>query len=328
MPEDERFIEISDYIDRIVTVDFHTRGFILSIYEYARKINGDFPLSYSAAKDLNSTITDGSYVYMLVGFPTFGTFIAEQDGPVGGAILSRTLAELKHCKIVVFTDLKQSQLVKETFKAAGFTIVDMPDDIVYHTQACVIGVMETEPAPNIFLDNFAPSAVIAVERPGKNKDGNYVSMRGLDLSGKIAKLDELVEQANRKKILTVGIADGGNEIGCGSIREAVERYHPNGMKMASSISTKKLVFASTSNFGAYAVSGALACLNRDLYILPKTSKLIYILERSAQAGLHNGPPLWLDPGTDGVPAELECSILSSIRRMVEEEINPHFPKFY
>lgn len=328
MLNDQRFREIATFLDRLVTVDYHTRLFIIDLYEEAILANGGSPLSYTAALNINEEVYKDSYVYLLVGFPTYGTFVAEQDGPVGGAVLSRTLAELKKCKIIVFTDESQKWLVHDTFRSAGFNIVEEPNQIIYYTQACIKGVDAMDSVDQSFIDVYPPSAIIAIERPSKNGNGKYMSMKGLDLSQKIAKLDEIVEDANRRNILTVGIADGGNEVGCGRISKAVERNHPNGKMIASSVSTRSLMFASTSNFGAYAIAGALAALNQDLHILVSPERINLILERSAHNGLHNGPPLWLDPGTDGVPAELESFIMSSIHRMIWEELNPHFPKFY
>lgn len=325
--EEFRAREISEHIDRLITVDFHTRKFIIELYEAARKCAGNVPLTYKAASAIMGNVKPGSTVIFLSGFPTSGEFVAEQDGPVGAAMLARVLSELLQVRSVVLTDESQAQMTRECFMGCGFSLVDKAAREDH--QVLVRGVKENQNvgAENI-LNEFAPSAVIAIERPSKNIDGKYMSMKGLDISYKVARLDEVIENAKQRGILTIGVGDGGNESGCGLIREDVLKYHPNGPTIASCIKTDILVFASISNFGAYGIAGALAALKGDIYALPDKQTLILTLMNAARSGLHNGPPKWLDPGTDGIPFELEAFVWESIRRMIWEEVNPHFPKFY
>ena len=324
--EESRAKEISEHIDRLITVDFHTRKFIIELYEAARKSAGNVPLTYKAASSIMRKVRPGSTVIFLPGFPTYGTYVAEQDGPVGASMLARVLAELLNVRSVVLTDESQAQMTKNCFMGSGFSLVDKIDE---DHQVLVRGVKENiEVDAQGILDEFSPSAVIAIERPSKNINGKYMSMKGLDLSFKIAKLDEIIEEANRRGILTVGVGDGGNETGCGLIKEDVLKRHPNGATIASCVETDVLVFASISNLGAYGIAGALAAISGDIYALPEKQTLILTLMNAARSGLHNGPPKWLDPGTDGIPFELEAFVWESIRRMIWEEVNPHFPKFY
>jgi len=92
--EEIRVLDIGEHIDRLITTDVHTRKFIIDLYNAARRIQGDKPITYLAAKRILDELKGGETVLMLVGFPTFGTYIGEQDGPVGGAILARTIVEL------------------------------------------------------------------------------------------------------------------------------------------------------------------------------------------------------------------------------------------
>ncbi len=326
---EKRALEICEHIDRLVSTDFHTRKFVIELYEEARKIMNTSSLTYKAAKDINDHVHDGDVIIILAGFPTYDNYIAEQDGPVGAAIFARTLAELKNIKTIILTDSAQAELVKETTKAAGFTTYNDPFEVKHKTQACVYGAKENESFNGErFLDELNPSLILSIERPSRNIEGKYMSMKGLDLSYKIAPIDTLIGSAVERKILTVGIGDGGNEAGCGLIWDAVVSHHPNGKVMASYVKTDDLIFASISNLGAYGLSGALSLINEDIFSLPEKDTLYRALVSSAQAGLHNGPPLWLDPGTDGIPYQLEIFVFEAIRRMIWEEINPHFPKFY
>lgn len=326
---DERAKEIAEHIDRLVTVDFHTRQFIIDLYEAARKKMGNLPLTYAAAKALIDAVKPSSTIVFLPGFPTFGTYIAEQDGPVGASMLARVLAELFEARVVVLTDGRQVDMVKGTFMGAGFSIADSLDEVVHNHQALIEGIKEnTQVDASELLDKYRPAAVIAIERPSRNIEGKYMSMKGIDLSHKIARLDEIVIEAKRRGVVTIGVGDGGNELGCGLIREDVSKYHPNGKVIASNVSTDCLVFASISNLGSYGIAGAVAAISNDVYVLPSREVLLSTLIKAASCGLHNGPPLWLDPGTDGIPYDIELFVWEAIRRMIWEELNPHFPKFY
>lgn len=327
--KDSRLLEISEHIDRLITVDFHTRRFIIDLFHDALKTLKTSSLVYRATKSISSSVKENDTILILAGFPTFDNYIAEQDGPVGAAFFARTVAELLNIKSLVLTDAAQASMVRETLKSGGFSVLKDAAEVRHKTQSAVIGVQENiEFDADSFLDEFAPSLVLAIERPSRNSQGRYMSMKGLDLSYKVAKIDTLIDAAKKKNILTVGIGDGGNEAGCGIIHDFVQKRHPNGNLIASSVATNELVFASASNLGAYGLSAALCAINDDLYALPSKNTLSLMLIKSALVGLHNGPPLWLDPGTDGIPMELEISVTEIMRRMVWEEINPHFPKFY
>ncbi len=327
--DDLRAMEIAEHIDRLMTVDFHTRRFIIDLYNAARARMDGLPLTFKAAKTLLKNVEMGSTILLLVGFPTYGTFIGEQDGPVGAAMLSRELAELLGTRTVVMSDRMQSDKVKTVFASAGFSTVGSMTDSVSPHQAVIRGFEENRNLDvRKILDDLHPSAIIAIERPSRNMAGKYMSMNGTDLSHKVEALDDLIPAARDAGITTIGIADGGNEAGCGLIREDVIRNHPNGEIIASNVCTDLLIFASISNLGAYGLSGAISAISNDLYILPNREILERTLMTAAASGLHNGPPLWLDPGTDGIPCELEIFFWECIRRMIWEELNPHFPKFY
>jgi hypothetical protein len=101
-----------------------------------------------------------------------------------------------------------------------------------------------------------------VEKVGPNKKGVCHTVYGSDVSSSCAKIDYLVEEANRRGILTIGIGDRGNEIGMGVIRDVVEKVVPTGSKckcpcgagIACVTETAVTVLASISNLGAYGIT--------------------------------------------------------------------------
>ena len=66
----------------------------------------------------------------------------------------------------------------------------------------------------------------------------------------------------RAGTVTIGIGDGGNEIGMGRVRARVVRDVPNGAKIASVVRTDHLVVAGTSNWGAWGVVAHLGAGHR------------------------------------------------------------------
>lgn len=64
------------------------------------------------------------------------------------------------------------------------------------------------------------------------------------------------------KITTVGIGDGGNEIGMGKVHQRVIEHIQNGRIIASAVATDHLVTAGVSNWGGSALVAALHVLNQ------------------------------------------------------------------
>ena len=86
-------------------------------------------------------------------------------------------------------------------------------------------------------------------------------MRGLDVTDFTSPAHLLIEHAleHDPQIVTIGIGDGGNEIGMGKIPfGTVERNITNGRQIACKIPTDHLIVAGISNWGAYALAAGIA----------------------------------------------------------------------
>lgn len=64
------------------------------------------------------------------------------------------------------------------------------------------------------------------------------------------------------KISTIGIGDGGNEIGMGKVQKRVIDCIQNGRAIASTITTDHLITAGVSNWGGSALVAALSILSQ------------------------------------------------------------------
>ncbi|BBX34312.1 hypothetical protein MMAG44476_13731 [Mycolicibacterium mageritense DSM 44476 = CIP 104973] len=108
--------------------------------------------------------------------------------------------------------------------------------------------------------------LIAIERCSLGSDGRPHREHGWDIGDDTAPLDYLFEDAGwTPRWETIGIGDGGNEIGMGLLpREIVEADIPNGSLVGAQTGADHLIVAGVANWGAYALLAAVARLRPDL----------------------------------------------------------------
>jgi len=87
-------------------------------------------------------------------------------------------------------------------------------------------------------------------------------MNGDDVSSYVGKIDYMFNEALEKNILTIGVGDGGNEIGMGNIYKSITHILPLGNIIASKTRTTSLVVSEVSNWGVYGIVAALSILTR------------------------------------------------------------------
>ena len=93
-------------------------------------------------------------------------------------------------------------------------------------------------------------------------DGNYYTMKARNISSVTQPFDyTLFSPFYPAKKFAIG--DGGNEAGLGSLNEAIRRHIPLGDKIASTTIADRVLVASTSNWGGWALSLAL-CIIGDI----------------------------------------------------------------
>ena len=101
------------------------------------------------------------------------------------------------------------------------------------------------------LDNPPPTHLLAIERVGpSHSDNRCHTMRGRDISDLMSPAHRLFETAKHRGITTIGVGDGGNEIGMGKIPRAIIAANiPNGDLIACRVPTDQLIVAGVSNWG-------------------------------------------------------------------------------
>ena len=87
--------------------------------------------------------------------------------------------------------------------------------------------------------------------------------------------------------VTIGVGDGGNEIGMGNVRVRLSRLGPLMARIAAVVATDHLVVAGVSNWGAYGITAELGRLaGRPLLHAPETERRL--IEACVKAGAVDG----------------------------------------
>ena len=175
----------------------------------------------------------------------------ETDGPLGSVFLLRALAPVLD-QVAVWSPPACGRAIHSGARSAGLSVELISVDGNSGLTSVVQGGCSW-PGYQSFLS-------IALENVGRALDGRYYSMRGRDISSHTRPTDEGYMDLNRTST-TIGIGDGGNEIGMGKIpHDIVARNIPNGDLIHCRVPTDHLIVAGVSNWGAYALAAGIYVL--------------------------------------------------------------------
>ncbi|MDP6708433.1 MAG: DUF4392 domain-containing protein [Alphaproteobacteria bacterium] len=315
-----------DLIDRIVALDVGSRG-VVGLYDPARALV-DEPICQAAARPL-AALAAGDHVFILTGSLSRATVdpaIAENDGPIGVAALARTVTYGFNAIPIVLTDATIRDKVAAMVQLAGpnvmtpeqaKTAVETPR---FTAVAAVLGGEIDDEAAQAqaadLLDTYRPKAVISVERAGMTRDGTYRNALGQDYSLGRARLDHVVTTAADRGIPTIGVGDGGNEIGFGAIRDAVAEHVPHGPILCAASATDVVLPAGVSNWGCYAITAALALMTGNASLAHTAELERRLIEASPLIGLIDGSSGKLEPTVDGMAIEVHTGVVSLLAETV------------
>lgn len=251
-------------------------------------------------------------VLITTGFYVEGR--AETDGPPGAFFLGRALAQLG-ASVCYVGERYILELLGETVEALwrpapgenrseGFGRLDLIEFPV--TDAATSRALSQE-----IMLNRRPSAVIAIERCGRTISGHYRNIRGTDITPWTAKVDELFPSpGGQGEIATVGVGDGGNEIGMGSLAQRI----PDELGITDPVETRvgQLVLAAVSNWGAYGIIAYLSEMaGRDL--LPGEAEEARAVEMMVARGAIDGLTHRAEPSVDGFPPQVTSAVIAALR---------------
>jgi D-glutamate cyclase len=164
----------------------------------------------------------------------------------------------------------------------------------------------------------ATTHLIALERSGPNVDGINFNMRGRDITSHTAPAHRFFE--GLRSYTTIGIGDGGNEIGMGKIpREVIERNIPNGGTVACRVATDHLIVAGISNWGGYALGAGVMALKNcvDLSLFEPDRERETLRRMVESAPLVDGVRGAATLSVDGLDFDEYAKPLWAIRRLLE-----------
>ncbi len=303
-------------IDKLITLDLKSRGVIYKLYEEACKLL-KAPLCLTAAQRILDTVKSKDNVLITTGFIVPPWQKQETDGPLGAIGLARALNMTFQATPILVTEKECVDILKEGLHAAGVDaakVLDFP-----------LKLEDAQNKANKIVREYAPSLVIAIEKAGRNSKGEYHTMRGLNVTQQHVKIEPLIEEARRHNILTIGIGDGGNEVGMGNIKEAIQKFVPYGRVcqcpcgggIAAESTVDVLVTAAVSNWGGYGIEASLAYLTKTPEVLHDVEIENAILKSTIEAGAVDGVTGKAEPMVDGIPLKYNNALVAMLEAFIK-----------
>ena len=325
---DENIEYIGEGIDRLVTLDVRARGVIYNLYDAARKLV-DSPLTLTAARRIVETVKDGDTVIITTGFRVLPQKVQETDGPLGAAALAKSLIKAFNANPIVVIEEPSREIMASTLRALGINPVMNEADFKKGENSVLILDFPFElenaiEAAKRIVEKYKPSLVFATEKAGRNVKGEYHTMRGVNISSFHAKIEPLIEEACSRGILTIGVGDGGNEVGMGNIREAIEKFVPYAKEcqcpckggIAAESKVDLLVVASISNWGVYGIEACIAALTENMEALHTAEEEEEMLRNSIKAGAVDGVTSKPELSVDSAPLKVHTSIIRILEGLI------------
>ena len=332
-------------MERLIRRDPAQRGLIASEAAQGPLCPGHLA---DAARHL---VKHGRRVILVTGFfiPGASPPAAETDGPPGTAMLAAALKQLG-LSIQIVTDESCQAAVEIAAQQMGLT----PDDIRtapsrgQEQEPWFAQLLSTSSHPTplthlISLERVGPShtsdslqaqlaglterdptVIQEFERlvPPCDRDHSH-NMRGECIDTHTAPLHRLFElAATRGDIRTIGIGDGGNEIGMGSIPwwELHRRLSgPHAARVPCRIATDWTIVAGVSNWGGQALAAAVLSLTHNTNAARDwtANQQLQLLERLVTEGpAVDGITRLREPTVDGLPFLTYTQPWEGLRRLM------------
>ena len=260
-------------------------------------------------------LTGAGSVLIVTGF-IVAEGMPETDGPPGAAVLGRALRRMG-ARVRYTSDAAALPPLEAALRALG----EPPDVFAYP---------EGTDAAEEVLARERPSHLIAIERPGRCRSGDYLNMRGISVAEWNRPLDEMFLLAHRRRKqrspaaprtgrprpepgwrapLTIGIGDGGNEIGMGSVRTLLAREGRMVARTASVVPVDHLVVAGVSNWGAYGIVAQLGRITGES-LLHTPAEELRMIDACMKAGAVDGITRRREPTVDTLSADTHAALVA------------------
>jgi hypothetical protein len=225
----------------------------------------------------------------------------ENDGPLGSIVAGRALERIG-CHVTFYTERElfpiMQELIRQEKLAAGLKELD-----------------KTNRAANLpYADEIDMG--ITIEKAGATADGHMYSINAKDRDPTRANIDNVIERLMATGKITIGVGDGGNEIGWGNIYDYIVKHVPLGPTIACRIKTTHLYPAAVSNWGGYGLAALLSLYTGDLSLCHDPKRELEYLDLTAKMKVMDGGTGQAINHVDGIPAEVSASVVAILRGLV------------
>lgn len=238
-------------------------------------------------------------VIIVTGFYVVMAGKPETDGPPGAIAIGEALKGLG--RTVTYVSDEYTTPVLRRY-ASGSDVIDFSID----------GIDASKKQAKDILEQVKPSLLISIERCGRTRDDTYLNMRYVDISPNTARLDYLFDS----DVPSVGIGDGGNEIGMGNLAEVIPTVESLPDYPAVN-QVDRLIIASVSNWGGYGLVAALSRISGK-NLLPSVESETAMLHGMIESGVVDGTTGEAVPTVDNFSAEENGALLARLHRVVAE----------
>ena len=238
---------------------------------------------------------------IVTGFYILAAGKVETDGPPGAIVIGNALGSLGY-EVVYVTDQHAGPLLKAIVGSVARVVeFEVTDDEASKELASELRAQ---------LD---PSVLISIERCGLTNEGLYRNMHGQDITRFTARLDHLFTDHPH----TVGIGDGGNEIGMGNLASVIETV-PSLVKTPCITASTKLIISSVSNWGGYGLVAALS-EKKGKNLLPSVEEEQELVRQTVSAGAVDGMSGQHEYKVDGFSLEQNSLALVQLHELLAQQ---------
>ena len=341
-PESARYQRVSQTIDEFMKIDFTGVGLISNLYAALQKNQPGYCCMGAAERLVEAARSKPNQpIVIATGFPEGGG-VPETDGPIGAALLARALFLGLGVMTVIVIDEDWVEMMEATCRGAGLAPRLLPAsgkaEAIEYLRPIYIKPVSKEKnachrAADDLLDITQPSLLLSIERPGCNSNGLYHGIGGRPLDGMVGDLDYLFNKAKSRGIMTLGIGDGGNELGMGVIAKELPTFSPKAVDcgtpgrggVGAVTAADWLVISNISNWGATGIVAALSALleNPVVFHEPEieTRSTELCIAHGGVDGMFMGP----EPAHDGIAMReyegMVRSLRGSVMRAMGHSIN-------
>ena len=226
----------------------------------------------------------------------------ETDGPPGAIAIGNALHTLGR-KVGYVADLYTAPMLREWLGDQA-RVIEFP----------IADVATSKQQAEEILNQVKPELVVSIERCSRTSSDTYLNMRSIEITQNTARLDYLFEAG----IPSVGIGDGGNEIGMGNLAAIIPTLDKL-PKDPAVTRVDQLVIASVSNWGGYGMVAALSCLvGRNL--LPSIEDDRRLIKLMVDSGAVDGTTGENKFYVDNFTLEENAELLGRLHGLVEQQI--------